>query len=378
MKSFLIMTLVFNLIINHIASANELTLKSAFSNSFKIGMAVNDDIISGKSSTLQNIVIQQANAITLENSMKPEVINPTKGTFNFEAADKFVEFGKQQNMFVLGHTLVWHNQTPDWFFVNENGEPNTPTQQLEQMHQYIKVVASRYAGKVNAWDVVNEIIGDDGNYRNTIWVQRVGNGDEVVKAAFNYAAKYSPNTELYYNDFNVWRPEKRKGIIRMVKMLQANGIRIDGIGMQAHWGLNFPKNEYIEEAINAFAALGLKVMISELDIDVLPLTKEGQVIGKGLFHPQFQLAEFEAYLDPYKHGLPPEIEKQLAKRYQDLFEIFYKHKDKIDRVTFWGVADGMSWKNNYPIPNRTNYPLLWNRDLKPKSALKAILSVANK
>ncbi|MBL4629675.1 MAG: endo-1,4-beta-xylanase, partial [Paraglaciecola sp.] len=248
MKLLILIIFANSLFISHSVSANNLSLKSAFSTSFKIGMAVNDDIVSGNSSDLQKIVKQQANAITLENSMKAEVINPKKGKFNFDAADQFVAFGNQNNMFVLGHTLVWHNQTPDWFFVNDHGEPNSPKQQLEQMHQYIKVVASRYVGKVDAWDVVNEIIGEDGKYRNTIWVKRIGNGDEVVKAAFKYAEKYSPNTELYYNDFNAWRPEKRDGIIRMVKMLQKNNIRIDGIGIQAHWGLNFPKKEYIESA----------------------------------------------------------------------------------------------------------------------------------
>jgi endo-1,4-beta-xylanase len=377
MKLLTLIILITSVLASNSLLANKLPLKSAFAPSFKIGLAVNDDIVSGKSSTLQKIVEQQANSITLENSMKAEIINPVKGKYNFDAADKFVEFGNQQNMFVLGHTLVWHNQTPDWFFMDEDGKSNTPKQQLNQMHQYIKVVASRYAGKVDAWDVVNEIIGEDGNYRNTIWVERVGNGDEVVKSAFKYAAQYSPNTELYYNDFNAWRPEKRDGIVRMVKMLQENGIRIDGIGIQAHWGLNFPKTEYIEAAINAFAALGVKVMISELDVDVLPITKEGQVIGRGLMDSQFELEEFEEFLDPYKDGIPPEIRKQLAKRYQELFEIFNKHKEKIDRVTLWGVDDSMSWKNSYPIPNRTNYPLLWDRKLQPKSAVDAILKVVN-
>jgi len=377
MKLLTLITLITSVLASNSLLANQLPLKSAFAPSFKIGLAVNDDIVSGKSSTLQKIVQQQANSITLENSMKAEIVNPVKGEYNFDAADKFVEFGNQQNMFVLGHTLVWHNQTPDWFFMNEKGQPNTPKQQLNQMHQYIKVVASRYAGKVDAWDVVNEIIGEDGKYRDTIWVQRVGDGDEVVKAAFKYAEKYSPNTELYYNDFNAWRPEKRDGIVRMVKMLQENGIRIDGVGIQAHWGLNFPKTEYIEAAINAFAELGVKVMISELDVDVLPITKEGQVIGQGLMDSQFELEEFEEVLDPYKDGMPPEIEKQLANRYQELFEIFYKHRANIDRVTLWGVDDSMSWKNTYPIPNRTNYPLLWDRNLQPKSAVDQILKVPN-
>ena len=197
----------------------------------------------------------------------------------------------------------------------------------------------------------------------------------MVKAAFKYAQQYSPNTELYYNDFNAWRPEKRDGIIRMIKMLQKEGIRIDGIGIQAHWGLNFPKMQYIEQAIDAYAALGIKVMITELDIDVLPLTKEGQITGTDMMKPQFQLEEFETYLDPYKNGLPSDVEAQLNARYKALFELFYAKRDKIDRVTFWGLHDGMSWKNDYPIPNRTNYPLLWDRNLNPKPVIKTIAEV---
>ena len=158
-------------------------------------------------------------------------------------------------------------------------------------------------------------------------------------------------------------------------MLQKNGIRIDGIGIQAHWGLNFPKNEYITAAIDSFSTLGVKVMITELDVDVLPLTKEGQVIGKSLQDPLYQLEEFEVFLDPYKHGLPEDVERQLADRYRELMQIFYERRDKIDRVTIWGLHDGMSWKNGYPITNRTNYPLLFNRDLSPKPALDAVLSI---
>lgn len=276
-------------------------------------------------------------------------------------------------MFIIGHTLIWHNQTPDWFFTNDKGAANSPEEQKERLRTHIKAVAGRYAGKVQAWDVVNEVIDDNGSYRPTTWVNSIGDGDEMVRLAFKYASEYAPDAELYYNDFNAWRPEKRDGIVRMIKMLKDAGIRIDGVGIQAHWGLNFPKTEYIQQAIDAYAALGVKVMITELDIDVLPLTKEGQIIGKSMMEPQFQLEEFELFLDPYKNGLPESVEQDLANRYKDLFEIFVKNKDKIDRVTFWGVHDGMSWKNDYPVPNRTNYPLLYTRNFEPKLAKQSIL-----
>jgi endo-1,4-beta-xylanase len=222
---------------------------------------------------------------------------------------------------------------------------------------------------------VNEVIDNDGSYRPTTWVKGIGNGDDLVKLAFQFAGEYAPGAELYYNDFNAWRPAKRDGIARMVRMLQQEGIRIDGVGMQGHWGLNYPKTAYIEAAIDTFASLGVKVMITELDVDVLPLTREGQVIGKVMSDPQFQLEEFKAFLDPYSGGLPAEVQQELARRYADLFSVFYRKRDKIDRVTLWGLHDGMSWKNGYPVPGRTNYPLLFDRDRKAKPALEAVLKV---
>ncbi len=357
------------------SQATSSILKDAYKDAFKIGVAVNHAVVSGRDTASQHITLRHFNTITIENAMKAGPINPEPGIFRFEQADAFVAFGEQHNMFIVGHTLVWHNQTPAWFFQDEQGNPNTSEAQIERMRQHIETVAGRYAGRVHAWDVVNEVIDDDGSYRPTTWVQSVGDGDTLVKMAFKFASEYAPDTELYYNDFNAWRPTKRDGIARMVRMLQREGVRIDGVGIQGHWGLNFPKTEYIEAAIDTFAALGVKVMITELDVDVLPLTREGQIIGTGMSHPQFQLEEFKTYLDPYRDGLPDEVEKALADRYAELFRIFYAKSDKIDRVTLWGVHDGMSWKNGYPIPRRTNYPLLFRRNYEAKPALNSVLKV---
>ena len=358
------------------ASAESVTtLKNVYSNAFLMGVSVNDAIVSGADKASQDIVLKQFNCITLENSMKAALINPQPGVFNYAPADAFVAFGQAHNMFIVGHTLVWHNQVPAWFFINAEGKPNSKEEQIERLRNYIKAVAGRYAGKVNAWDVVNEVIDNDGSYRHTSWVNSFGNGDTLVKYAFKFAGEFAPNAELYYNDFNAWRPEKRDGIVHMVKMLQKEGIRIDGVGMQGHWGLDYPKTTYIEAAIDAFAACDVKVMITELDVDVLPLTKEGQIIGQGMSDKQFQLEEFKSFLDPYRNGLPDSVQQLLTNRYRELFRIFYSKKDKIARVTFWGVHDGMSWKNNYPVPNRINYPLLWDRSRQPKPALNAVLHV---
>jgi endo-1,4-beta-xylanase len=379
-KYLLIAALVINAGCSHSkkmagTAAPDAVLKEVYKDAFLVGTAVTPAITSGADKVSQEIVLKHFNSITVENVMKAAVVNPQPGIFNFGPADDYVSFGEKNKMFIIGHTLVWHNQCPAWFFTNAQGKPNTKEQQLEILREHIKNVAARYAGRVHAWDVVNEVIDNDGSYRPTTWVNAFGNGDTLVKYAFMFAAQYAPNTELYYNDFNTWRPAKREGIVRLVKMLQQQGIRIDGVGMQGHWGLNYPKTSYIEEAIDAYAACGVKVMITELDVDVLPLTKEGQIIGQGMADKQFQLEEFKTFFDPYRNGLPDSMQKLLAKRYAEFFAIFYKKRDKIARVTLWGVHDGMNWKNDYPIPGRTNYPLLWNRQKQPKPALHEVLQV---
>ena len=374
MKSFIVFFLL--LFMQSLHAQKAVTLKDVYKEAFLLGAAVTPAITSGKEKSSQDIVVKHFNSITVENVMKAALINPQPGVYNWGPADDFVAFGEKHNMFIVAHTLVWHNQVPDWFFINAEGKPNTKEQQIERLRNHIQAVASRYAGRVHAWDVVNEVIGENGAYReNTAWVKAFGNGDTLVKYAFKFAAQYAPNTELYYNDFNAWRPAKRDGIVRLVKMLQKEGIRIDGVGMQGHWGLNYPKTAYIEQAIDAYAACGVKVMITELDVDVLPLTKEGQIIGQGMADKQFQLEEFKTFLDPYQKGLPANVQSQLTKRYAELFSIFYKRREKIARVTLWGVDDGMNWKNGYPIPGRTNYPLLWSRNGEAKPALAAVLSV---
>jgi len=379
MKKSLLITLnvlfFSNLIFAQTPVDKTLTLKDAYKDAFKIGCSVNNAIVQGSDLVSQQIVLKQFNSLTPENVLKAETVNPRPGVWNFVQADAYVKFSEEHNMFTVGHTLVWHNQTPDWFFKDDKGNPKSHEAMVEQLRSYIEKVAGRYTGRIKAWDVLNEQIDNDGSYRQTTWVKGIGNGDELAKLAFRFANQYAPDAELYYNDFNVWRPAKRDGIARMIRMLKKEGIRIDGVGIQGHWGLNYPKKEYIEAAIDTFATLGVKVMITELDVDVLPLTKEGQIIGQGMSDPQFQLEEFKIFLDPYKKGLPAEVQKQLADRYAELFGIFYKKRDKIDRVTVWGLHDGMSWKNDYPIPRRTNYPLLFDRNKNPKPAFEAVLKV---
>ena len=377
-KSFLLLAIAGILFVSCQQSAPKPeSLKEAYDGSFKMGCAISPFMVSGRNPQAEELLLAQFNAISPDNCMKPESLHPGPDVWNFGPADRYVEFGREHGMFVLGHTLCWHNQTPEFFWTRPDGTPKSRAELAETLRSYIETVVTHFAGKVDAWDVVNEIVAEDGGFRDLGWVKAFGgDGYEVAKLAFQFANEYAPaETELYYNEFNVWRPSKLEGVINLVRRLRADGLRVDGVGIQAHWGLNYPKNEYIESAIEQLAALGVKVMITELDVDVLPISKEGQVIGKSLQDPQYQLEEFEVFLDPYKDGLPDEVEDQLAARYEELFKIFYAHRDQIDRVTFWGLHDGASWKNGSPIPGRTNYPLLFNRDLTPHKALEAVLAV---
>lgn len=352
------------------------TLKDAYKNSFKIGVAIGRMQTSGRIPQATNLVLEHFNSISPENDMKPEVLHPNPDTWNFGPADEYCQFGKEHGMHIHAHTLVWHNQTPDFFWNNPDGTTKSRAELEETMRSYIETVCKHFNGKVDSWDVLNEVIGEYGEYRDKGWIHAFGDGETVAKLAFKYADMYcDPDIELIYNDFNAWRPAKVDGICKMVEMLRAEGIRIDGIGIQGHWGLNYPKTEYIEQAIERYSALGLKVIISELDVDVLPVTKEAQVFGQSMSDPMYQLEEFMEFLNPYRGGLPDEVEEQHAKRYEELFKIFYKYRDKIDRVTVWGLQDANSWKNGYPVARRTNYPLLFKRDYTPHKALDAVLRV---
>jgi len=350
------------------------TLKEAFRDDFLVGASISYPVVSGQDAVAQALVIQQFNTVTSENELKPERLLPSPGVFDFSKGDAYVEFGRKHGMFVVGHTLLWHIQTPPWLFVDAHGKPNGADAQIEQLRSYIEHVAGHYAGRVQAWDVANEVLDEDGSYRQSPWLKNVGDGDRLLREAFRFAARYAPDTELYYNDFNTETPAKRAGIVRMVKMLQAAGLRIDGIGMQGHWGIDGPSIAEIEETIDTFAALGVKVMITELDVDVLPKADDTNMpADQRLALPKDPVQRRK--LDPWPQGLPAEMQQKLAKRYADLFALFHRKREAIARVTFWNVHDGASWKNDYPVQGRTNYPLLFDRQGRPKPAFDAVMAV---
>jgi endo-1,4-beta-xylanase len=346
-------------------------LKDVFANDFLIGAALNDDVVNGKDPNAAAIVEKHFSAITPENVMKWQFIHPEPNQYDFAAADRFVEFGQKNKIFIVGHTLVWHHQTPPWVFKGADGNNVDRETLLARMKEHIFTVMGRYKGRVHGWDVVNEALSEDGRLRRSKWLGIIG--EDFIAKAFEYAHEADPGAQLYYNDYGLENPSKRRGVVRLVKDLQSKGVHIDAVGLQGQaWRLDphWPSRQNLEQFIDAVSALGVKVMITEMCIDVLPAaTRQG---GADIS----VRAEARDELNPYVNGLPDDMQQKLADRYAELFSIFLKHKDKISRVTLWGVYDKTSWLNYYPVRGRTNYPLLFDRSYRPKPAFFAVAKTA--
>ena len=347
-----------------------LTLKKALDGKFLIGTALNIRQINGYNPEEMAVVKENFNSIVAENCMKSERLVPTEGNYDFSAADKFVSFGEENDMVIHGHTLIWHSQTPKWFFKDSLGQDITREELISRMKNHINTVVSRYKGKIKTWDVVNEAVLDDGTLRKSKFYDLLG--EDFIKMAFEFAHEADPDAELYYNDYSTSLPEKRDGIVRMVKNLQEQGVPIDGIGMQGHVGMDYPELEEFEKTIVAFSDLGLKVSVTEFDITVLPSPwdNQGAEVSANF--------EYKEDMNPYPDKLPDSVSTAFNKRCLDFFKLFLKHEDKIDKVTLWGVNDGNSWRNNWPVGGRTDYPLLFDRENKPKGVVDSIIKIANK
>jgi endo-1,4-beta-xylanase len=329
------------------------TLKAAYQGIFKIGAAVNQAQFEERDPLANPIIAAQFNTISPENALKWESLHPRADGFDFAAADKYVAFGEKNKMFIVGHCLIWHSQTPRWVFQNDKGEPLTRDALLARMQDHIKTVVGRYKGRVNGWDVVNEALNEDGTMRQSPWYRIIGE-DFLVKA-FQFAHEADPRAELYYNDYSLENEAKRKGAVALIKKLKDSGAAISGVGLQGHLRIDWPSAKVEAETIEAFAALGVKVHITEFDVDVLPRTQRQNSADVSA------TAAGNAASNPYVAGLPGEMQQALAKRYAELFHVFVQHRSAIARVTFWGVTDGGSWLNNFPTRGRTNYPLLFDR-----------------
>ena len=349
-------------------AAQQPTLQQAYQGCFLVGAALNPAQFTGTDAREAELVKAQFNSISPEDVLKWDSVHPRPGVYDFSLGDKYVQFGEQNHMFIIGHNLIWHEQVPRWVFQDVQGDPVSRKVLLQRMRDHILTVVGRYKGKIDGWDVVNEALNDDGTLRRSPWMKIIG--PDYIEKAFRYAHKADAHAQLYYNDYSLVNEPKRKGALALVRKLKSEGIPITGVGLQNHVNLQWPTREQLDTTIRDFAKLGVKVMISELDVDVLPAATSRPTADVSL-----KVASNPA-LNPYPNGLPKSVQQALASRYADLFRVYASHCGEITRVTFWGVTDKDSWKNDWPVKGRTNYPLLFDRNAQPKPAFDAVIQVA--
>jgi endo-1,4-beta-xylanase len=343
-------------------------LKDTFRGAFLVGAAIAPKQFEELDVANAALVKREFNTISPENVLKWVIVHPQPDRYDFAPADKYVAFGERNGMFIVGHTLVWHSQVPAWVFQDAQGQPLGREALLARMKDHIATVVGRYKGRIKGWDVVNEALNEDGTLRQTPWMKIIG--PDYIAKAFQFAHEADPSAELYYNDYNLDYAAKRDGAVRLVKSLLDQGIPVTAIGSQEHLKLTTPSAAAVDSSIKAFAALGVKVNMTELDIDLLPPATRNTGADVSL------RAGPAPSLNPYTAGLPDSLQQKLARRYADLFRVYMANRDAIDRITFWGVSDGDSWLNGWPVPGRTSYPLLFDRQLGRKPAYEAVTEVA--
>lgn len=323
------------------------SLGQVYKEYFPIGAAVNSRTLL----THRDLIKKHFGSVTAENEMKFDHIQPFEGVYTFDRADEIVDFARENDLMVRGHTLVWHNQAPAWVFKGDNGEPVSRAVLLHRMKEHIHAVVGRYKGAVYAWDVVNEAVSDrEGFLRaDSPWYKILG--EDYIAKAFEYAHEADPEAKLFYNDYNAVNPDKRDKIYKLLKSLLDRGVPVHGIGIQAHWDIYGPSLADIEAAIKKYASLGLEVQITELDVSL------------------FAWGDKSSFTEP-----PQEFLEKQARRYRELFELFRKHSDVITGVTFWGIADDSTWKDDFPVKGRNDWPLLFDDNHQPKKCFWEIVN----
>jgi len=377
-------------------SATSMGLKDAYAGKFLLGTA--GDIPRGFSEAELANIKANYDIVTPENCMKPQRTHPSEDTYTFATADALVDWCEENGLQVWGHTLCWHSQTPNWFFqapASESdteaatesetppaeggnrrgsrgfggfgvfgrggmtGPPASREVAMERLKNHIMTEVGRYKGRILGWDVVNEAIADGGdgsteNLRNYSWYAKIG--PDVLTMAFEWAHEADPNAELYYNDYSIEQGAventgKHASSLLLLKRLMDEGAPITGVGIQGHWHLDTNLAD-VEKAIENYAALGLKVSITELDVTSTGGNSGAFGVRRG------------------SGTISPEASQRQAEVFRKLFEIFDRHADAIERVTFWGISDTRSWR-------RGQGALIFDGQMQPKPAVKAIMNVAN-
>ncbi|WP_138752625.1 endo-1,4-beta-xylanase [Paenibacillus sinopodophylli] len=322
-------------------------LYEALGSSFDIGAAVSPRTLlqSGE------FIARHYNSLTAENEMKFVNLQPVEDHYTFEDADRIVAFAKTHGKKLRGHTLVWHNQTSDWLFKESDGRPVCREKLLDRLQSHIKTVVGRYKDAIYAWDVVNEVIADEGPelLRPSKWLDIAG--PDFIAKAFEFAHAADPAAQLFYNDYNESNPHKRDKIYRLVKSLLEQGAPVHGVGLQAHWNVYSPSLDEIREAIEKYAMLGLRLQLTELDVSLFRHEDE----RTDLTSPPEELLELQ------------------AKRYEAIFLLLKEYQVHIDAVTFWGADDNYTWLSNFPVRGRKNWPLLFDEQHQPKEAFWRVI-----
>ena len=311
------------------------------------------------------MLFSQFNCVTPENCLKPDAVQRVEGQFRFTQSDAFVDFAGSNHLQVVGHCLVWakDDRTPAWFY-RDGSNPATAKLLVARMKTHIETVMGRYRGRIAMWDVVNEALDDGTNYlRDSGWSRACG--EEFIVKAFRFAHAADPHALLIYNDYNNELSNKRAKLIRLVRFLRQQKAPLDAIGLQGHYEIDRIPFSDIEATLVAIRELGIKVVVSELDIDVIPRGRWWQDGGK--------YRDELSRINPYAEGCPPEILRRQAEQYGQLFRLFRKYSDVIARVSFWDLHDGESWLNYFPW-RRVNYPLLFDRAGRPKPAFDAVVT----
>jgi endo-1,4-beta-xylanase len=349
------------------AAAQATGLAAAWRRHFRIGVAMSNQMLQRQEGADLDLIAREFNSVTAENAMKWGEIQPDGVNWRWERADQLVNFAAKHDMHVLGHTLVWHSQVPRGLFADASGAPLSRGALLGRMEEHINTMVGRYKGRVHTWDVVNEAIDEGNGWRKSQWQRIIG--DDYMEQAFRMARKADPAAKLLYNDYNEHNPQKRAFQVRVIKDYLDRGVPIDGVGLQGHLGLAYPDLAEWERSVATYAEMGLEVHVTELDVDVLPNPNQptAEISAR---------AEYTSSNDPWPQGLPDEVQEKLADRYEQIFRILLRYRDRVERVTFWGLHDGMSWKNGFPIAGRTNYPLLFDREMKPKPAYQRLMQLA--
>jgi len=347
----------------------EKNLAGSYQGYFSMGVALSKT--DTESEFIKKIVLENFDSLTHEFAMKWSQVEIKPGVYDFSHTDRFVDFAANADKKIIGHALVWHKANPTWLFDSEIiGFPTARDYYIDKLKKHIFTIVGRYRGRIYGWDVVNEAFSYEGGVRQNHWVKLIG--EDYIEKAFEFAHQADPDAELYYNDYGLVNPKKQAAVIDLVKRLKNNGIPIKGVGIQGHYSLTYPDLKQLDKTIASFAKLGVKVMITELDVSVLPFPGqeergEDSVIG----------SERLIELNPYVEQLPDNIQIQFTNRYRDLFCVFLKNNKSIDRVTFWGLTDSRSWRNNWPLKGRTDYPLLFDRDLQPKPVFASLIELSS-